>query len=62
MKLRHVLSGYRRNSGLSLRAMAVEIGVQFTALQRFETGKEISAENFARILRWLLSETEVEKE
>lgn len=55
MKLRNVLAGYRRNAGLSLRALAVEIGIQFVALQRFETGKEISAENFTLILRWLLS-------
>jgi ribosome-binding protein aMBF1 (putative translation factor) len=58
MKLCHVLAGYRRNAGLSTRALAVEIGINHSALHRFENGEEISSENLKTIFKWLLSDGE----
>lgn len=58
MKLSHVLAGYRRNAGLGLRALALEIGINHSALNRFENGEEISSENLKTIFQWLLSEGE----
>jgi transcriptional regulator with XRE-family HTH domain len=58
MKLCNVLAGYRRNAGLSVRALALEIGINHSALNRFENGEEISSENLKTIIKWLLSDEE----
>ena len=43
----------RRVRGLSLRAAAKEIGINFNVLYRFEQGGDIVLSNALAILRWL---------
>lgn len=58
MRLRHILAGYRRSAGLSQRALAIEIGINHNALNRFEGGEEVSLENFTLILKWLITDSD----
>lgn len=45
---------WRSIENVTLRDLAKEIGITHTVLHRFETNKEINAENFRKILRWML--------
>jgi transcriptional regulator with XRE-family HTH domain len=51
-----LLKAYRQQEGISLRKLAKIIGVQFSALHRFETGHEIEARHLVRIFKWALTD------
>lgn len=48
-----VLREQRRIHRLSLRAAAVEIGVSFSTVSRFETGEVVMSDVVQAVLRWL---------
>lgn len=43
----------RRARGLSMRAAAVEIGVSFSTVHRFEHGKDSATSVLVAVLRWM---------
>lgn len=56
MKLGKVIAGYRRDSKLSVRALAQLMGVEHTKLWRFEQGREVQTSVWVRIFLWLLAD------
>jgi transcriptional regulator with XRE-family HTH domain len=38
-----------------LRQLAAEIGIEFTALHRLESGKPLDQANLSKVIRWLFS-------
>lgn len=59
MQLRRVLLGFRHHAGISTRALALDIGIGYATLNRFENGEEISGDNLKKIIQWLLADSEV---
>ena len=53
-----VIRAYRESKGISVRAMAKIIGVEHTALWRFEQGRQINTPSWVAIIKWLLTATE----
>ena len=43
----------RRSRGLSLRAAAKDMGLNFSTLNRFERGEDVVLSNAVTIMRWL---------
>lgn len=50
-----ILKAYRQSEGLSVRAMAGQIGIDHATLWRFEEGKEIRTRQWVAILHWTLT-------
>lgn len=55
MLLGMILRKWRESERLSLRDVANLIGVQATALSRFERGKNVTTSQWAPIVRWMLT-------
>lgn len=55
MILSQLIKAYRAENKISLRKMALEIGIDHTALCRFENGdtETFSIDNFHKILVWI---------
>lgn len=53
-----VIAGYRKAENISVRELAARIGVEHSALWRFEQGKPIKTKLWVAIVKWLLTETE----
>lgn len=53
MNLQQLFVDYRKQRGLSLREAAKRIGISHSTLGRFEKGKELKTEQFAKIMTWL---------
>lgn len=56
MMLRKILVDYRNQHGISVREAAKVIGISAAALSRWENGRPISADNWKKILLWLMSD------
>lgn len=56
MLLGKLVKLYRESRNMSLREMEKVIGVESTALFRFESGKPVSNKNWVRIVKWVLTE------
>jgi transcriptional regulator with XRE-family HTH domain len=54
MKLALLVKAYRKANKISLRKMAREIGIETTALYRFEAGRSLSNDKWTAILVWTL--------
>lgn len=55
MLLGKIVKCWREAEAKSLRAMAAEIGIEYTALHRLEQGEEMNGVNLCRLVVWLLS-------
>jgi transcriptional regulator with XRE-family HTH domain len=53
--IEQAVKAYRTQQGESLRGLAKVIGVSYSVLYRFESGKQIDGRHWARILRWLIT-------
>jgi transcriptional regulator with XRE-family HTH domain len=55
MILSQLIKAYRAENKISLRKMALEIGIDHTTLCRFENGdtETLSIDNFHKILVWI---------
>jgi hypothetical protein len=42
--------------GLGVRELARQIGISFQVLHRVETGRNLDAANFMKVLKWLVEE------
>lgn len=58
MRLGDVLRGWRLHREVGLRALAKEIGISYSTLSRFETGDNVDAETFAKVMMWLMQKSE----
>ena len=56
MRLGIVLRKYRTMQGLGVRELARQIGISFQVLHRVETGRNLDAANFMKVLKWLVEE------
>ncbi len=56
IKLCKILNRYRLAENIPLRDLAREIGIDYTALARFESGRAAQEANLAKIVIWLFSE------
>jgi hypothetical protein len=54
MNIGKILLAYREKNKISLRQMAAQIPAPATSLFRLETGKDINAKTFGKILAWML--------
>ena len=57
MRLGKVLKSYRYFNGLSVRALAKNIGISYSSLNRIENGSECDSYILAKILVWLLKKS-----
>jgi cytoskeletal protein RodZ len=55
MLLAQLIRDHRERHHLSLRAMARKIGIDYSALRRFENGRNIQQCHWSVILKWLFS-------
>jgi len=55
MKLQSLVAAYREQHKISVRKLAREIGVDHTALFKFEKGQRAYSKELARIIIWALS-------
>lgn len=53
MKLANILKAYRKAEGLSMRGTAKIVGIDYTALHRFESGRPVSNRNLVKIILWM---------
>lgn len=53
-RLALALKRYRQMGEISQRDLCKQIGLNVSTYHRFENGEQCSAENLAKILRWLL--------
>jgi transcriptional regulator with XRE-family HTH domain len=56
MKLGLILRKYRAIQELTVRELAADIGIHFTALSRVENGDSVDAQNLMKIFNWLVAE------
>lgn len=61
MKLGEVLEAYRKDRGLSYRALAKEIGIDHTGLFRLASKPTVEAEHALRVAQWLMSNSKKDK-
>ncbi len=52
--LNQLLIRYRKSTGQSRRALAKEIGIEHTALKRFEEGSSIESDKWVKLMMWVL--------
>ena len=57
MILGQLIKAYRKDNAVSLRKLALEIGMDYTVLSRFENGETtgLTIDNFHKILLWVFS-------
>lgn len=55
MILPELLAAYCKVKGLSFPRLAKIIGIRYHTLHRFMNGHEISADNWTKILLWMLT-------
>lgn len=55
MKLGELLTTYRIANDLTLEKLASKIGIEKTALFRFEKGRSVSNKKFTKIVTWALN-------
>jgi transcriptional regulator with XRE-family HTH domain len=61
MRVGDVLRGWRLHREIGLRELAKALGLSPSTLSRLETGEDVSAQNFAKVLRWLMEESVTER-
>lgn len=62
MRVAEMLRCYSRGRGISVRKLADEIGIEFTALWRFMSGERtLEGKNLARVLTWALGEAKADR-
>lgn len=54
MQLPHLIRAYEKMNKISTRKLAKEIGVDYTALYRFERGRNVQFRKFSKIMLWLV--------
>lgn len=57
MNLGKIVKCWREAEDKSLRTLAAEIGMEYTALRRLEQGDDLSGVNLCKVIVWLLSPT-----
>jgi transcriptional regulator with XRE-family HTH domain len=55
MKLGKCIAAYRAQHGISIRKLAKQVGVETTALFRFERGRSIANDKWVKVVRWAFS-------
>jgi hypothetical protein len=55
MNLSIVLQHHRHTRREGLRQFAKRLGVDYTALHRFESGRPLDQKNLLKVIKWLLS-------
>ncbi len=54
MTMAKVLEGYRRHRSVTYRALAAEVGVEYSTLWRFMHGKACDDHTLVAIMIWML--------
>lgn len=61
MRIGKLLLRHRAAEGLGVREFAKELGISASTLSRIENGEEMTGENLARILYWMLGKETKQK-
>lgn len=60
MILGRLIRAWREKQRLGLRAVAKEIGVAPATLGRFENGENLDGDTLVKVVRWILSNSNLE--
>jgi ribosome-binding protein aMBF1 (putative translation factor) len=58
MMLAKLIAAYRSQTGLSVRDLAKEIGIDYTALWRLEQGRMVTTVVWVAVMKWIVLEPE----
>ena len=62
LRLARVIKEYRWAQRISQKGMAAHLGLDPSAMSRFENGKNLDAVHLATVIKWLLTEETKEGE
>lgn len=54
MMLARLILAYRKQNKISVRQLAKSIGMDYSALSRFERGREVTSKQWMLIAKWLM--------